>query len=54
MHVSYYLDKNRVIEERNGSNLVIKQFVWGRGYIDELVQTSINSDPTNTSHRPAM
>ncbi len=47
----YYLDKNRVIEERNGSNLVLKQFVWGRRYIDELVQTSINSDPTNTSHQ---
>ncbi len=47
----YYLDHNSVIEECNGSNLVLKQFVWGRQYIDELIQTSINSDPTNTSHQ---
>ena len=32
-----------------GSNQTVKQFVWGKGYIDELVQTSINSNPTAQS-----
>ena len=35
----YYHDGQRVIEERNGSDQVIKQHVWGALYIDELVQT---------------
>jgi hypothetical protein len=30
---------------RNGSGLVLKQHVWGMGYIDELVQVAVNSDP---------
>jgi hypothetical protein len=46
-----YLNGQSVIEERNGSNDVIKQHVWGLGYVDEAVQTAINSDPTNTSHQ---
>jgi RHS repeat-associated protein len=39
-----------VIEERNGSNYPTKQFVWGKRYVDELVQTSINSNPWSSSH----
>jgi YD repeat-containing protein len=35
--------KDSVIEERNGSNQTIKQFVWGKRYIDELVGISVNS-----------
>ena len=34
-----------MIETRNGSDMVLKQQVWGLTYVDELVQTSINSDP---------
>jgi hypothetical protein len=33
-----------MIETRNGSGLVLKQHVWGTGYIDELVQVAVNSD----------
>jgi hypothetical protein len=40
------LDKDSVVEERNGSNQTIKQMVWGKRYIDELVQVSTNSNPT--------
>jgi hypothetical protein len=46
---NYYLDKDSVVEERNGSNLTIKQYLWGLTYIDELVQTSLNSSPTTQS-----
>jgi RHS repeat-associated protein len=46
---NYYLDKDSVIEERNGSNLTIKQYLWGLTYIDELVQTSLNSSPSTQS-----
>ena len=35
-----------MIETRNGSDMVLKQQVWGLTYVDELVQTSINSDPS--------
>jgi hypothetical protein len=34
-----------MIETRNGSGLVLKQHVGGTGYIDELVQVPVNSDP---------
>ena len=40
------------IETRDGSDLVLKQYVWGHtsgGYIDELVQTSINDDPADAA-----
>lgn len=36
------------IEMRNGSDLVLQQWVWGGlsgGYIDDLVQVGVNSDP---------
>ena len=42
-----YHDGQRIVEERNGSNLVIRQYVWGRDYIDELCQVGINNDPTD-------
>jgi RHS repeat-associated protein len=38
-----------VVEEQNGSGQTIKQFLWGLQYIDELVQTSLNSSPTTKS-----
>ncbi|HUO10464.1 MAG TPA: RHS repeat-associated core domain-containing protein, partial [Phycisphaerae bacterium] len=41
----------RVIEEHDGSDNLLKQYVWGLGYVDEAVQTAINSDPTNSSHQ---
>lgn len=47
----YYLNNQSVIEERNGSDDVIKQHVWGLQYVDEAVQTAINSDPTNSGHQ---
>ena len=31
----YYLDRDSVVEEQNGSGQTIKQFVWGKPYIDE-------------------
>jgi hypothetical protein len=40
-----YFDGQSVVEERNGSDQVLKQMVWGRTYVDELVQVAINSDP---------
>jgi hypothetical protein len=46
---NYYLDKDSVVEERNGSNQTIKQYLWGITYIDELVQTSLNSSPSTQS-----
>ena len=41
----YYLSGQSVIEERNGSDYLLKQHVWGLGYIDELVQTGVNINP---------
>jgi len=50
----YYYDASgggqRKVEVRNGSDLVLKQQVWGlpfRGYIDELVQVAVNGDPVD-------
>jgi YD repeat-containing protein len=42
----YYLAGDSVVEEQNGSAEPIKQYVWGKRYIDELLQTSLNSNPT--------
>ena len=39
----------QLVETRNGSGNVLKQQVWGLSYIDELVQTSLNHDPTDTT-----
>ena len=41
----YYLDGDSMIEVRNGSDMVLKQQVWGVTYIDELVQQCVNSTP---------
>jgi RHS repeat-associated protein len=46
---NYYHKGDSVIEEQNGSAQTIKQYVWGLGYIDELIQTSLNSNPTSQS-----
>ena len=43
----YYYDGDRVVEERNSSNKTLRQYVWGTQYVDELVQTSINDDPSD-------
>jgi RHS repeat-associated protein len=34
---NYYLDGERVVEERNGSNVTLKTLLWGGTYVDELV-----------------
>jgi hypothetical protein len=41
-----------VIEERNGSNQFIKDHVWGLTYVDEAVQTRINTNLTTPSWTP--
>jgi RHS repeat-associated protein len=46
---NYYHDADSVVEEQNGSAQTIKQYVWGQTYIDELIQTSLNSNPTSQS-----
>jgi RHS repeat-associated protein len=43
----YYYSGHSIVEVRNGSDATLKQYVWGRTYIDELVQTSINDDPAD-------
>jgi len=45
----YYLSGQSVVEERNGSDQPIKDHVWGLSYIDEALQTRINTDPTGTA-----
>ncbi len=40
-----YLREQSVIETRNGSDLVLQQWVWGLDYIDELVHAAVNADP---------
>jgi len=44
---NYYYDGDQMIEERNGSNQVLKQHVWGLTYVDELIQVAANSNPTS-------
>lgn len=43
----YYWDGWQMIEMRNGSDQVLKQHVWGRQYVDELLQIAVNQDPWN-------
>ncbi len=38
----YYYDGQRMIEMRDDSADVVKQYVWGLGYVDELVQVAAN------------
>ena len=45
----YYYSGDRQVEQRNGSAQTVKQFTWGLGYVDDLVQTSLNSSPTGQS-----
>jgi RHS repeat-associated protein len=44
-----YHDGQRIVEERNGSDLIIRQYVWGRDYVDELCQIGINTNPASQS-----
>ena len=37
----------RMIETRNDDSQVLKQYVWGLTYIDELCQIAVNQDPGN-------
>jgi len=46
---NYYLNGQSVIEEQNGSNQSIKDHVWGRQYVDEAVQTRVNTHPAGTA-----
>ena len=41
----FYYDGRRLVEERNGSQNVLKQYLWGTQYVDELVQVAVNDDP---------
>ncbi|MBS3735425.1 MAG: IS30 family transposase [Phycisphaerae bacterium] len=49
----YYYDGQRMIETRDDHDgdgdpdRVLKQYVWGGGYVDELVQIGINDDPAD-------
>jgi len=47
----YYFDGQSIIEERDGSDNVLRQNVWGLMYIDELVQTALNEDPDSGSEQ---
>jgi hypothetical protein len=38
-----------VVEEQNGSAESIKDHVWGLGYVDDAVQTRVNTNPTGTA-----
>ena len=44
---NYYHDGQRTIEDRDGGSRVLKQYVWGLTYIDELCQIATNQDPQN-------
>ena len=45
-YYSYY-DGWKVVELRDGSEQVLKQYTWGRQYMDELLLIAINQDPQN-------
>jgi RHS repeat-associated protein len=47
--IKFYYAGNQVIEERNGSDLVTKQYVYGNG-IDELFRLDVYSDATSTPY----
>jgi len=42
----YYHDGDRCTEVRDGAGAVLKQYVWGTQYVDELCQVLINGDPS--------
>jgi hypothetical protein len=41
----YYHNGQSTVEDRNGNGQVIRQYVWGLTYIDELLQVGLNQDP---------
>ena len=44
--VHFYYDKRwRILEERDGSDQVLRQNVWGTRYTDELICIDVNGDP---------
>jgi RHS repeat-associated protein len=45
----YYLSGNSVVEERNGSDQPIKDHVWGLTYVDEPVQSRVNTNLSTPS-----
>jgi len=47
----YYYDGQRMIETRDGCDYVRKQYVWGVGYVDELVQIATNFGDNNLCDR---
>ncbi|QNN23812.1 hypothetical protein HED60_16555 [Planctomycetales bacterium ZRK34] len=44
---SFFYNGQQLVETRDGSDLVLKQYVWGLQYIDELVQVGVNDDPAD-------
>ncbi|WP_428940189.1 hypothetical protein [Fontivita pretiosa] len=40
----YYHDGQSIVEIRSGSDVALKQLVWGRQYIDELVQVGVSQE----------
>ncbi|MCP4378446.1 MAG: hypothetical protein GY794_20015, partial [bacterium] len=42
----FFYDGQQVIETHNGSDQAIKHNVWGPTYVDELVQTGTNTNPS--------
>ncbi len=49
----HYYDRSwRRIEVRDGSDNVLKQYVWGTRYIDNIVQIGINTDPEDDEEGP--
>jgi YD repeat-containing protein len=45
----YFYDGHQVVEVQNGSDVIVKQNVWGVMYVDELVQIGVNDDTTDGS-----
>ena len=45
MAYHYYYDGQQMTEMRDGSDNVLKQYVWGLEYVDELVAIDLNGDP---------
>lgn len=43
----FFYNGQQLVETRDGSDLVLKQYVWGLQYIDELVQVGVNDDPAD-------
>jgi RHS repeat-associated protein len=41
----YLYSGHSIVEVRNGSDAVLKQYVWGLTYVDEIVQTTVSEDP---------